>query len=96
MASKKDLKKDIHFLVEEVIGTYVLHQEMQDGKGKTTEDLDKEILEMLEFREEMLDRVNQAAANKGDQTIKQYYRSLYQEMMEKVNGMFEKLGEKTS
>jgi hypothetical protein len=88
MPSKKDLKKDINYLVDEVIGTCLLHQYTQ-GKDKQ-EELDGMINEMIGFREQMLKKVNSPETKDGK--LRAYYRSLYDELLEKVNAAFEKLG----
>lgn len=90
MASKKNLKKDINYLVDEVIGTSLMHQSGKDEK--TRQDLDKLIKEMLAFREELLDKVNNPDVEpaKG-RKLKAYYRDLYSDLLTKVNSAFEQL-----
>jgi hypothetical protein len=87
MASKKDLKKDINYLTDEVIGTCLLHQYTQ-GKERQ-EELDGIITEMIEFRDQLIQKANNPKAKEGK--LKAYYRSLYEELLEKVNTAFEKI-----
>ncbi|MFO7998624.1 MAG: hypothetical protein R6U86_06545 [Bacteroidales bacterium] len=91
MASKKELKKDINYLIDEVIGTCLLHQYTQ-GKEKQ-EELDGMITEMIEYRDQLIHKANHPEVKDGK--LKAYYRSLYDELLEKVNGAFEKLGSST-
>ncbi len=90
MASKRNLKKDINYLVDEVIGTCMMRQTLDDKK--TQDEMDALIRDMLDFREEMLKKVNapEAGDNSG-KNIRNYYRSLYGELLTKVNGVFDRL-----
>ncbi len=90
MASKKNLKKDINYLIDEVIGTSLMHQSAKDEKIR--DEMDQLIKDMLAFREEMIDKVNQpdVDAVKGKK-LKAYYRDLYSELLTRVNKAFEQL-----
>jgi hypothetical protein len=87
MASKKDLKKDINYLTDEVIGTCLLHQYTQGQERQ--DELEGIITEMIEFREQLIQKANHP--EKKDGNLKAYYRSLYDELLEKVNGAFERI-----
>ncbi len=90
MASKKNLKKDINYLIDEVIGTSLMHQSSKDEKIQAQ--MDKLIKEMLVFREELVEKVNQPDVDppKGKK-LKAYYRDLYSELLTRVNDAFEQL-----
>ncbi len=90
MASKRELKKDINYLVDEVIGTCMMHQELEGkSKDKKTEDM---IGEMLQFREDMITKVNNPdSKDSSGKELKKYYKSLQSELISKVNEMFERL-----
>ncbi len=90
MASKKNLKKDINYLIDEVIGTSLMHQSSKDEKIQAR--MDELIKEMLAFREELVEKVNQPDVDppKGKK-LKAYYRDLYSELLTKVNDAFEQL-----
>jgi len=90
MASIKNLKKDLNYLIDEVIGTCMIHQYTQKDKH---EELDKIIDEMIEFREKMIIRINNPEVNENGQNLRNYYRTLFDELLEKVNGAFDKLNE---
>ncbi len=92
MASKKTIKKDINFLVDEVVGTCLMRQEMHHEDKKEQEKMDEKIKDMLRFREDMLTKVNKPAMKDNAKTLKSYYRDLYDELLDKVNGVFEELG----
>ena len=93
MASKKTLKKDINFLVDEVVGTCLMRQEMHQNDKGEQEKMDEKIKDMLRFREDMLTKVNQPEIKENTKTLKSYYRDLYDELLEKVNGVFDELAE---
>lgn len=92
MASIKNLKKDINFLVDEVIGVCLLHQHTRSDKPLS--ELDEMILEMDNYREELIKRVNNPD-EAGSKNLRAYYRSLFDELLEKVNGAFDKLNSVT-
>ncbi len=93
MASKKNLKKDINFLIDEVIGTCLMHQAL--NKGKKGNELDEIINEMLIFREELIEKANNPKPTEADKNLQSYYRNLYSDLLKKVNGTFDKLNEIT-
>lgn len=94
MASKKTLKKDINFLVDEVVGTCLMRQEMHPNDKKEQEEMDEKIKDMLHFHEEMITKVNKPEIKENSKTLKSYYRDLYEELLDKVNGVFDELGSK--
>ncbi len=89
MASKKNLKKDINYLTDEVIGTCLMHEQMQSAKNQ--EEIDGLIEEMLLFREELIEKLNNPPTGENKKSLKDYYRTLYGELLEKVNDTFGKL-----
>ena len=93
MASIKNLKKDLNYLIDEVIGTCMIHQYTQKDKH---EELDQIINEMIDFRENMIFRINNPEVNGNGQSLRNYYRSLFDELLEKVNSAFDKLNKISS
>jgi flagellin-specific chaperone FliS len=93
MASKKNLKKDITFLVDEVLGTCLMRKELENNQHR--EEIDNIIAEILIFREELLNKVNHPKLTEADKNLRTYYRSLYQDLLRKVNESFDKLNELT-
>jgi hypothetical protein len=89
MASIKNLKKDINYLVDEVIGICLLHQYTR-GPEKTQE-LENLINEMVEYRDSLINKVNNPEVSEGKRKLKAYYKALFDELLEKVNGAFDKL-----
>lgn len=89
MASIKNLKKDINYLTEAVCSDCYTCSFIQ-----TDVDTDKiaEIIgNALTFRQEMIYRANHPAS-KGDRAANaKYYKALKNEIMERVDGLFESL-----
>ncbi len=89
MASIKNLKKDINYLVDEVIGICLLHQYTRGAEGH--DELEALITEMVEYRDELISKVNNPDVKDDKKKLKTYYRSLFDELLEKVNRAFESL-----
>jgi len=89
MASIKNLKKDINYLVDEVIGICLLHQYTRSPENQ--DELENIINEMVEFRDELISKINNPEVKDGKKKLKSYYRSLFDELLEKVNKAFETL-----
>jgi hypothetical protein len=89
MASIKNLKKDINYLVDEVIGICLLHQYTRGPESQ--DELENIIKELVEYRDELINKVNNPDVKDGKKKLKTYYRSLFNELLEKVNKAFETL-----
>ncbi len=89
MASIKNLKKDINYLVDEVIGICLLHQYTRGPESH--DELEAMITEMVEYREELINKVNNPDVKDDKKKLKKYYRSLFDELLEKVNSAFESI-----
>jgi hypothetical protein len=95
MASKKDLKKDINFLTNEVIETCIV-------KMSFTPDIDnKKVFEIIddfvEFRNQSIYKLNhpEKLNGKGKKNLRTYYNDILESFIEKVNQAFEKLNKVT-
>lgn len=89
MASIKDLKKDINYLVDEVIGICLLHQYTRDDESHN--ELEALINEMVDYRDELINKVNNPEVGDNKKELKSYYKALFDELLTKVNGAFDKL-----
>jgi len=89
MASIRDLKKDINFLTDEVIGNCFLHYYfVEDNEQKKVDEI---IEEMVKVRNDLINRVNNPAEDSNKKTDKDYYRSIRDELIEKANKAFDSL-----
>jgi hypothetical protein len=89
MASIKSLKKDIDFLFFEVISDCFMFTSLHEGPKKAeVQDL---IEEAVSARNEMIDRANHPDGKDNPAIVKVYYATLRKELIEKVDGYFERL-----
>lgn len=91
MASIKDLKKDINFLTDEVIGTCFLNQYIHRNNPEKKEEIEKVINDMVDLRNDIVYKANHPTQVADGKKMKVYFRELYDEMLEKVDQAFEKL-----
>lgn len=89
MASKKSLKKDINYLVDEVVGTCLMHQSLQ--KEKNDQEFENIIENIIIFREEMIEKANNPELTEDCKSLRLYYRNLKEEIINHVNQVFENL-----
>lgn len=90
MASVKNLKKDINFLTDEVVGTCLMHQ--YANKNENQQKVDQIIEEMLDSREELITQINHPESRPQGKSVKAYYNELFEGFLEKVNASFDTLG----
>lgn len=93
MASIKNLKKDINYLVDEVIGICLLHQYTRGEEN--SQELEELINEMVEYRDQLINKVNNPEVKNGKKVLKSYYRTLFDDLLKKVNAAFDKLNAAT-
>ena len=91
MANIKDLKKDINFLLEEVIETCFLHYQLNDDKSKK-EEIDQIIDDIIVTRNDLIHKVNNPDKELKGSARKKYFTELLNEMTGKADEAFEKLG----
>lgn len=87
MASVKGLKKDIQFLAEIVISDAIGvggMLEKQEDKEKATE----VIIEAVAMCNELIARTNHPDGKDNPKIVKQYYKQISMELMDKSNAMF--------
>ena len=89
MASIRNIKKDIEFLVDEVISDSLLCLSMQKGKEK--EKIIEVINNMVETRNNLISKVNSAPKAKKSSESKAYFKEIYNELFETTDKSFEKL-----
>ncbi len=87
MASIRRIKKDLRYLVDEVIGTALITSYTQPGKEVG---IDAIIQDIDTFYEEMLLKINHPQIADG-QKKSDYFRKLYDQLLEKVNLAFDNI-----
>lgn len=91
MASKKNLKKDISFLVDEVVGTCLMRMSAQEQKDQS--EIENIIEEMIIFKEEMINKVNNPELSEEHKSLRAYYRAMREQIINHINEVFEKLND---
>lgn len=89
MASIKNIKKDIDFLVDEVISDSFLCLSL--NPGKKNEEIIAVINEIAEKRNDLFDRINDVPKSGKRQDIKAHFKAIYDDLFEKVDSSFDKL-----
>jgi hypothetical protein len=89
MASLRSIKKDIDFLIEEVISDCCAF--MYVFPDKKNEDTVKIIVDAVELRNKLFAEVN----NPQDNPKKAYYMAVNKELLEGVDALFQRISELT-
>lgn len=89
MASIKELKKDINYLSDELIGNCFLHYSLV--KKDKQKQIYKIMEEVIAIRDELIKKVNKPSLDFEKKSRKTYYRDIKEELIEKANAAFEKL-----
>ena len=89
MASIRELKKDIDYLVFEVISDCFVYSNVHpDNK---TDELTALISEAVEFRNDLIVRVNNPDGKDNPKIVKAYYKAVQKDLLSGVNKLFERL-----
>lgn len=89
MASIRELKKDIDYLVFEVISDCFVYSNIHpDNKS---DELSALISEAIEFRNDLIARVNNPDGKDNPKIVKAYYKSVEKDLLTGVDNFFERL-----
>lgn len=90
MASIRGIKKDIDYLVSEVLNdSYMALYFNQDKHEKIVPVIE----EAVEFRNGLFERVNNAPEKNNKSLVRKHYSQIRRDMMEGVDGLFKKLSD---
>ncbi len=92
MANKRDLKKDINFLTDEVIDTCFLHYHLKQNNPEEKEKIELLIEDVIRMRNDLMQRLNNPDESLKGKSLKAHYSAILQEMIKKTDETFEKLG----
>ncbi|BDX38786.1 hypothetical protein CYCD_21410 [Tenuifilaceae bacterium CYCD] len=93
MANKRNLKKDVDFLVSEVVSDCYTFMLINGDKNR---DKALSIIEgMLEKRNELITRINNPENKEDSKAVKAHYKAIQQDLMVAVDDCFTKLSEIT-
>ena len=89
MASIRELKKDIDYLVFEVISDCFVYSNVHpDNK---TDELTALISDAVEFRNDLIARVNNPDGKDNPKIVKAYYKAVQKDLLSGVDKLFERL-----
>jgi hypothetical protein len=94
MASVRELKKDIDYLVFEVISDCFTYSNIHsDNKS---DELSTLISDAVEFRNDLIARVNNPDGKDNPKIVKAYYKTVEKDLLTGVDKLFERLSALTS
>ena len=89
MASVRELKKDIDYLVFEVISDCFVYSNIHpDNKSDKLSTL---ISDAVEFRNDLIARVNNPDGKDNPKIVKAYYKTVEKDLLTGVDKLFERL-----
>ena len=89
MASVRELKKDIDFLVFEVISDCFVYSNVHPENK--TDELSILISDAVEFRNDLIARVNNPDGKDNPKIVKAYYKTVEKDLLTGVDKLFERL-----
>ena len=89
MASVRELKKDIDYLIFEVISDCFVYSNVHPENK--TDQLTALISDAVEFRNELIARVNNPDGKDNPKIVKAYYKSVAKDLLSGVDKLFERL-----
>lgn len=89
MASIRELKKDIDYLIFEVISDCFTYSNIHPEEG--TDELATIISDAVEFRNDLIARVNHPDGKENPKIVKAYYRTIEKDLIAGVDKLFERL-----
>lgn len=93
MANIRNLKKDIDYLVGEVISDCYTFMYLHGEEKK--EEVVKIIEDIVSQRNQLFQRANNPGKELDKKTIKKHYKSIYNDLLTNVDQSFSKLSELT-
>ena len=93
MASKRDLKKDIDYLVYELLSDCFIYSDLHPEKDN--EALSALIADAVNLRNDLIARVNNPDGKDNPKILKAYYKSVEKDLLKEVDSLFTRLSEIT-
>lgn len=91
MASKRDAKKDVQFVVTEVISDCLNFLYMNPEKKAA--EVHAIVEEMIELHNELVTRINHIDGKENPKLVKAHFKSLYTQLLGKTDEAFSRLSE---
>ena len=93
MASIRNLKKDVDFLVDEVIGDCMLY--LHFNKGKNIDEIEAVLKQTVDLRNGLYDRINHPEGKGDAKQTKTHYKAVVKDLLTGVNDLFEQISKLT-
>ncbi|MEE4114717.1 MAG: hypothetical protein V2I37_01035 [Marinilabiliaceae bacterium] len=93
MASIKDLKKDIDYLIYEVISDCFTVMSVQ--AGEKSDEVAEIVSDAVKLRNDLFSRVKHPGGKEDPKIMKDFYRKLRFDLIEGVDSLFERLSKLT-
>ena len=89
MASIRELKKDIDYLIFEVISDCFVYSNVHPENK--TDELSILISDAVEFRKDLIARVNNPDGKDNPKIVKAYYKTVEKDLLTGIDKLFERL-----
>ena len=94
MASIRELKKDIDYLVFEVVSDCLVYSNLHPENE--SDEISALISDAVEFRNDLIARVNNPDGKDNPKIVKSYYKTVEKDLIAGVDKMFERLSNLSS
>ena len=85
MASRRDLKRDISYVIGDIFTECLIYKELVPGTDKNA--ADKLIVDLLRIDNEFITRISHTEPGKA----KEYYRALVKDFQKEISAVIDKL-----
>jgi hypothetical protein len=94
MASIRELKKDIDYLIFEVVSDCLVYSNLHPENK--SDELSVLITDAVEFRNDLIARVNNPDGKDNPKIVKTYYKTVEKDLITGVDKLFERLSTLTA
>lgn len=94
MASIRELKKDIDYLVFEVVSDCLVYSNLHPENE--SDEISALISDAVEFRNDLIARVNNPDGKDNPKIVKSYYKTVEKDLITGVDKLFERLSNLSS
>ena len=94
MASIRELKKNIDYLVFEVVSDCLVFSNLHPGNE--SDELSALISDAVEFRNDLIARVNNPDGKDNPKIVKSYYKTVEKDLITGVDKLFKRLSDLSS
>ncbi len=89
MASKKEFKKDVNFLTNEILMRGMIHLEFFGEENRA--DIFAIINDAVAARNDYIQRINQRQTNKSKKEVRIHFRAIYDDLLQSTHSLLERI-----